>query len=151
MPDAPDLGTALCLGDFLTEESKLEKTIYLCDGPEPFIQGCGGSIENSGSQPWLNMGIARGALRLPWPGLTQTKDVGVLGGRTGPTAQEGPGASSMQHCTAQRAGTALGLQNAFVSCSEPALLMNIHLVNVCICGRIWSHACLHQNQSKVTE
>lgn len=39
MPDAPDLGTALGLGDFLTEESKLEKTIYLCDDPEPFIQG----------------------------------------------------------------------------------------------------------------
>lgn len=97
------------------------------------------------------MGIAKGALRIPGPGLTQTSDVGVLGGRTGPTAQKGPGASSMQHCTAQRAGTAPGLQNVFVSCSELARLMNIHLENVCICGRIWSHACFHQNQSKVTE
>lgn len=38
-----------------------------------------------------------------------------------------------------------------MSCFEPALLMNIHLVNVCVCGRIWSEARFHQNQSKVTE
>lgn len=38
-----------------------------------------------------------------------------------------------------------------MSCFEPALLMNIHLVNVCVCGRIWSEAHFHQNQSKVTE
>lgn len=31
MPDAPDLSAAPGLGDFLTEEPKLEKTIYLCD------------------------------------------------------------------------------------------------------------------------
>lgn len=54
---------------------------------------------------------------------------------------------SVQHS----AGAGPGLSDGFMSCFEPVLLMNIHLVNVCICGRTWSDACLHQHQSKVTE
>lgn len=34
----------------------------------------------------------------------------------------------------QQTGTVPGMQSGFMSCSELAILMHIHLVNVCMCG-----------------
>lgn len=49
----------------------------------------------------------------------------------------------LEHLKDQRAGTLSHLENRLVNRSEPALLINVYQIDVCMCMEVWPETCFH--------